>query len=54
MISVAETKSWLGRLLDIGLIHSSGRIRATRYFLNPELLRNTALSLTTTLTLNPY
>ena len=48
--SVAESKSWLGRLLDIGLVHSSGRTQATRYFLNPELLRDTTFSLTTTLT----
>ena len=48
--NVAETRSWLGRLLDIGLVHSSGRTQATRYFLNPELLRDTILPLTTTLT----
>ena len=30
--SVAETRSWLGRLPEIGLVLSSGRTQATRYF----------------------
>ncbi len=47
--NVAETKNWLGRLPDIGLVHSSGRTQATRYFLNPDLLRDTTLPLSTTL-----
>ena len=48
--NVSETKSWLGRLLDTGLVHTSGRTQATRYFLNPDLLRDSTLSLNTTLT----
>jgi len=48
--NVAETKSWLGRLLDTGLVHTSGRTQATLYFLNPDLLRDSPLSLNTTLT----
>ncbi len=50
LANVGETRRWLGRLLDMGLVHFSGRTQATRYFLNPTLLRDTTLSLGTTLT----
>jgi ATP-dependent DNA helicase RecG len=41
---------WLGHLLEWGLVHRSGRTKGTRYFVNPELLRDNALVLPTTLT----
>ncbi|MBC8316684.1 MAG: putative DNA binding domain-containing protein [Desulfobulbaceae bacterium] len=50
LTDITDTKNWLGRLLDLGLVHSSGRTQATRYFLNPALLRDTDLSMGTTLT----
>lgn len=50
LTEITDTKNWLGRLLDIGLVHSIGRTQATRYFLNPALLRDSDLSLGTTLT----
>lgn len=55
LTGVKESKSWLGRLIELGLVHSSGLTQATRYFLNPSLLRDTELSLGTTLTrIEPY
>ena len=50
LTEIKDTKKWLGRLLDLGLVHSIGRTQATRYFLNPALLRDSDLSLGTTLT----
>jgi ATP-dependent DNA helicase RecG len=40
---------WLGRLLDAGLVKSSGRTKATRYFVEPSLLRESSIKLPTTL-----
>ncbi len=48
--SVKETKFWFGRLLSLGLLHSSGRTQGKRYFLNPDLLRDVGIDLSTTLT----
>jgi ATP-dependent DNA helicase RecG len=42
-------KPWLGRLPDFGLVKSSGRTQATRYFVAPELLRGAGLDKVTTL-----
>lgn len=42
-------KPWLGRLLDFGLVKSSGRTQGTRYFVVPELLRGAGLDKVTTL-----
>lgn len=40
---------WLGRLIDWGLVRSSGRTRATRYHVDPALLRTADVQLPTTL-----
>ena len=42
-------KPWLGRLPDFGLVKSSGRTQATRYFVAPELLLGAGLDKVTTL-----
>jgi len=41
---------WFGRLIDAGLVKSSGRTKATRYFVEPSLLRESSIKLPTTLT----
>jgi ATP-dependent DNA helicase RecG len=43
-------KAWIGRLLDLGVVETSGRTSATRYFVAPSLLRGAALEGRTTLT----
>lgn len=48
--SADELKPWLGRLLDFGLVGSSGRTQATRYFVEPGLLQSAELPLKTSLT----
>ncbi len=40
---------WLGRLLTFNLINTIGRTQAMRYFVNPTLLKDADLKLTTTL-----
>ncbi|HEY4080848.1 MAG TPA: ATP-binding protein [Burkholderiaceae bacterium] len=40
---------WLGRLLALTLVQSTGRTQGTRYFVAPALLRGTELKLPTTL-----
>ena len=45
----SELRHWMGRLGDLGLVQQTGRTRATRYFVPPELLRATGLDLRTTL-----
>lgn len=47
--SADELTSWFGRLQALDLIHSSGRTQATRYFVDPNLLRNVGIKLPTTL-----
>ncbi len=42
-------RSWLGRLLDWGLVEQIGRTSATRYFVPPALLRESGLDALTTL-----
>ena len=44
-----ELRPWLGRLGDWGLVKQSGRTQATRYFLQPELLKSLAFPAVTTL-----
>ena len=34
-----ELRFWLGRLMELGLVQSSGRTNATRYFVAPDLMR---------------
>jgi ATP-dependent DNA helicase RecG len=40
---------WLGRLPEIGLVSSSGRTKGTRYFVPPSLLKDSGISLPTSL-----
>jgi len=42
---------WVGRLLDLSLIKQSGQTKATRYYVDPELLRSVATGRRTTLQL---
>ncbi len=42
-------RPWLGRLCEWGLVGQSGRTQATRYFVQPELLRSLAFPAVTTL-----
>ncbi len=44
-----ELTSWFGRLLKAHLVLSTGRTQATRYFVDPELLRDSGITLPTTL-----
>lgn len=41
--------SWLGRLVDLGLVHAKGRTSATLYFVDPSFLKDSGVSLPTTL-----
>lgn len=40
---------WLGRLLDLGLVQQTGKTQATRYFVDPRLLKGAGLDDRTTL-----
>jgi ATP-dependent DNA helicase RecG len=40
---------WLDRLLDMGLVASTGRTQAVRYFVSPDLLKGSGLDEKTTL-----
>lgn len=42
-------RSWVSRLVEIGLVERSGRTRGTSYFVVPSLLRDTGLDAKTTL-----
>ncbi|MFZ1325379.1 MAG: ATP-binding protein [Candidatus Contendobacter sp.] len=41
--------AWLDRLLDVGLVESTGRTQAVRYFVSPALLKGSGLDRKTTL-----
>lgn len=41
--------AWLGRLLDLGLVQSTGKTQAVRYFVSPEVLKGVGLDGQTTL-----
>ena len=41
--------TWLGRLLEFDLVQSSGKTQATRYFVNPVVLKGQGLDAKTTL-----
>lgn len=46
---------WMGRLLDLDLVRSSGRTQAMRYFVRPDLLKGVGLEGKTTLKrMEPY
>lgn len=47
--STDELAHWFGRLLILDLVQSTGRTQATRYFVDPELLRDSGIKLPTTL-----
>jgi len=44
---------WLGRLLNLGLVNTSGRTKGLRYFVSPEWLRGVRLDHKTTLSRIP-
>jgi|GEM_PF-1010897 len=39
LADAGEIASWLGRLLDFGIVRKTGRTKGTRYFVEPEFLR---------------
>ena len=47
--SPPEVGRWLDRLINLGLIQQSGRTKATRYFVPPDLLKAAGLDQKTTL-----
>jgi ATP-dependent DNA helicase RecG len=47
--SVESLQPWLKRPLQWQLVHSAGRTQATRYFIDPQLLRSLDFSASTTL-----
>lgn len=47
--SVEVLQPWLKRLIDWDLVQSTGRTQATRYFIDPEVLRSLDFASTTTL-----
>ena len=46
----AALRPWTARLIELGLVRTAGRTRATRYFVEPALLREAGLDVQTTLT----
>jgi ATP-dependent DNA helicase RecG len=46
---VDALKSWLGRLLEIGLVKAQGRTKGTRYYVPPEVLGQLRFEASTTL-----
>jgi ATP-dependent DNA helicase RecG len=47
--------SWIGRIVDFGLVEQTGRTRGTRYFVPPRLLQEAGLdSLTTLARVQPH
>lgn len=44
-----EIASWLGRLVDLNLVQSTGRTKGTRYFVAPAVLHNSGVLLATSL-----
>ncbi|MCE1226870.1 MAG: putative DNA binding domain-containing protein [Geobacteraceae bacterium] len=47
--STDELAQWFGRLTGLGLVQSVGKTQATRYFVDPALLRDSGVKLPTTL-----
>ena len=45
----AALRPWTSRLVELGLVSTAGRTRATRYFVEPALLRDAGLDVQTTL-----
>jgi ATP-dependent DNA helicase RecG len=48
--SVGDLQRWLARLVEVGLVKASGRTRAMKYFVAPEILRDLEFPTSTTLT----
>ncbi len=46
----AAIRPWIARLIDLDLVRQTGRTRATRYFVEPSLLRDAGMAGRTTLT----
>ncbi|TAK54994.1 MAG: ATP-dependent DNA helicase [Gammaproteobacteria bacterium] len=44
-----DLRTWIGRLLDLGLVETSGRTSGMKYFVAPVLLRGAELDVRTTL-----
>lgn len=49
LADTAELRQWLGRLIEWNLVDQSGRTKATRYFVQPAVLRGAGLDALTTL-----
>jgi ATP-dependent DNA helicase RecG len=47
--NAVELDSWLGRLVELGLVQSAGRTKGTRYFVAPALLRDAGVEVATSL-----
>ncbi|HEX7022979.1 MAG TPA: hypothetical protein VF171_08995, partial [Trueperaceae bacterium] len=45
----AAIHAWIGRLVELAVLRQTGRTRATRYFVNPDLIRSVGLDRRTTL-----
>jgi ATP-dependent DNA helicase RecG len=53
--STDDLAPWFGRLLDGGLVKTVGKTKATKYFVDPALLRDSNIKLPTTLSrIEPY
>ena len=44
-----QTRDWLGRLVELQVVRSTGRTKGTKYFVDPELLRKLEFKGRTTL-----
>lgn len=49
LVDAAELKPWIGRLPELGLVDQTGRTKATRYFVPPQILRDAGLDHVTSL-----
>lgn len=49
LTSIDSLNPWINRLLSWGLVQSSGRTQATRYFVDPDVLRRLEFPASTTL-----
>ncbi len=49
LTETGQLRPWLGNLVDLGLVEQIGRTKGTRYFVPPEILRDSGLDARTTL-----
>jgi ATP-dependent DNA helicase RecG len=55
LMNAEEIAAWIGRLSDIGIVRQTGRTKGTRYFVEPELLRQLEFpSLTSLARIEPH